>query len=301
MKVPPGPAREVAQRLGQTGVWCGQLSLASAAEGRSFAQSIESLGFGALWVSEGIQSKEIFSHAALLLCATEQVVIGTGIANIHARDPQAMMNGGMALEEAFPGRFVLGLGVSHAPRVEARGGSYERPLSTMKAYLERMTQSQYGGPKPAEDVPRLLGALGPKMSQLGADMTLGVLPYFVPADHVRQLRNRFGPDPLVAVEVMVVADGDPRSARGRARSTSQKNLAKRNYYRHLLRLGYSESDLADGGSDRLIDDVIAWGDAQEICEKLSAYREAGADHICIQVLDEPLSGVVDILREFREL
>lgn len=292
----PSP-RTVAAALGSLGVWTGQLSRSTAEESRRFVQGVEAAGLPTLWISEGGTSKEIFSHAGLLLAATDRLSIGTGIANIYARDPQAMMNGASTLGEAFPGRFVLGLGVSHAPRVEQRGHSYRPPLATMRDYLQAMRGAAYAGPEAQPAVPMVIGALGPRMTKLAAEMTQGVLPYFVPLEHVEEVRSQIGTDPVVAVELMVVADRDPARARTRARKHTAHYLELVNYRRNLQRLGYSDTDLHGGGSDRLIDALIAWGETAAIRARVDALLAAGADHVCLQILDESLPDALAVLEE----
>lgn len=285
---PSVTGREAARTVGPIGVWSAQFSAVDASTARRAVRDLEQTGIDSLWISEGSTSKEVFSHAAVLLASSERIVIGTGIANIYARDAQAMANGERTLGDAFPGRFVLGLGVSHAPRVEQRGGTWGSPLATMTAYLEAMDAASCAAPAPSIPVPRVIGALGPRMSELSARRTAGVLPYFVPVDHVRVTRESLGPEPLIAVEQMVLLEEDADRARARARAHARNYLELENYRRNLRRFGLDDSDLDDGGSDRLIDDIIVWGGRTPILERIDTLREAGADHVCIQVLDEDL-------------
>src|SRR5712691_7538382 len=186
--------------LGRVGVWLGPLSLRPAAEMRGIARELEELGFGAIWFGEGVGTKECFTQAATLLAWTERVVVATGIANIYARDPMAMANGARTLADAYPGRFLLGLGVSHAPSVAERGHEYARPLSTMRAYLDAMDEAIFRGVEPAEPAPRVLAALGPKMLSLAAERAWGAHPYFVPVELSAMARDVMGEGPLLAPE-----------------------------------------------------------------------------------------------------
>jgi len=183
-------AREWAKRLGTVGVWTFEAERMPAAAEREYARALESLGFKTLWIPESLGSKEAFAHASLLLAATKTLVVATGIANIWARDAVAMANGARALVDAYPDRFLLGLGVSHAPTVKTRGQSYARPLEYMRRYLDAMDAAPYTGPK--VEAPRVLAALGPQMLRLSAERALGAHPYFVPVEHTSIARKELG-------------------------------------------------------------------------------------------------------------
>lgn len=287
----PLAARQWAARLGRVGVWTFQLDRMAATAAHAFVRQIEALGFPALWIPEGAQSKEIFSHAALLLAASQRLVVASGIANIWARDPVAMANGARTLHDAYPNRFLLGLGVSHAPAVRRRGGgTYARPLQAMRAYLDAMDAAPYGGPTSAEPAPRLLAALGPQMLRLAAERSLGAHPYFVPVDHTPIARRVLGPGPLLAVEQAVVLDSDPVTARRAARGHMGRYLQLDNYANNLRRLGWREADLAEGGSDGLVDAIVAWGDVETVRRRVRAHFDGGADHVCLQVLESEAAG-----------
>jgi len=270
-------------KLGRVGVWSSAPSLAPAASVREGLPELEELGFPTLWYPEGA-GKECFSTGTLLLAWSERLVVASGIANLHARDPMAAANGARALGDAFPGRFVLGLGVSHAPSVAARGGTYARPLATMRAYLDGMDAAPYGGHEPEEPVTRLLAALGPRMLELAAERTAGAHPYFVPVEHTAFARERLGPGPLLAVEQAVLLETDASRARELARPYVGYYARLDNYANNLRRLGWADDDLADGGSDRLLDAVVAWGEADAVRARVKAHLDAGADHVCIQPL-----------------
>ena len=211
------------------------------------------------------------------------MVVATGIANIYARDAAAMVNGARTLAEAYPGRFVLGIGVSHAPSVAARGGSYGPPVQTMTAYLDAMDAATYAGPGTADRPPVLLAALGPRMLELAGARTDGAHPYFVPVEHTRMARERLGPEGVLAVEVTAVLETDAALARETARTFAARYLGLANYANNLRRLGWPDEDLAGGGSDRLLDAVVPQGDAATIARRIREHLEAGADHVCVQL------------------
>ena len=193
-----------------------------------------------------------------------------------------MAQGARTLEEAFPGRFVLGIGVSHAPSVAARGGTYGQPVAQMRAYLDAMDAAPWAGPT-TDRPPLLLAALGPRMLDLAAERADGAHPYFVPVEHTRIARERLGPDPVLVTEVTAVVDDDPVRARETARAFAARYLALANYASNLRRLGYREDDIADGGSDRLVEAVIARGSAEAVAGRVREHLEAGADHVVVQL------------------
>jgi probable F420-dependent oxidoreductase len=275
-------ARDWAKRLGTVGVWTFEAERMPAAGERDYARAIESLGYPALWIPESLGSKEAFAHAGLLLAATKKLVIATGIANIWARDSVAMANGARALVDAYPERFLLGLGVSHAPTVKIRGQSYARPLEYMRRYLDAMDAAPYTGPK--VDAPRVLAALGPQMLRLSAERSFGAHPYFVPVEHTSVARKELGADPLLAVEQAVVLSEDAAIARATARRHMKRYLELDNYANNLRRLGWPESDIAEGGSDKLVDAIVVWGGTGAIKARIEDHKERGADHVCLQVL-----------------
>ena len=275
-------AREWARRLGSVGVWTHDVERMPTAAAREYARAVEALGFDALWIPESLGSKEAFAHAGILLAATSTLVIATGIANIWARDAVAMANGGRALVDAYPDRFLLGLGVSHAPTVKTRGQSYARPVEHMREYLDAMDVAPYVGPK--VDVPRVLAALGPRMLRLAAERTLGAHSYFVPVEHTAVARKELGDGLLLAVEQAAVLSDDPAAARQAARRHMKRYLDLDNYTSNLRRLGWSDANLADGGSDRLVDAVVAWGGPGALRQRIGHHKARGADHVCIQIL-----------------
>jgi probable F420-dependent oxidoreductase len=285
--------------LGRVGVWSWALQRLSAAGAGAAARELEALGYPIVWIPETLGNKEIFSHAAILLAATTRILVASGIANIHARDPMAMANGAKALGEAYPGRFVLGIGVSHAPSVTVRGGTYGRPVETMRAYLDSMAAAQYGAPEPDPPVPLVLAALGPRMLELAAERADGAHPYFVPVEHTPFARKHLGPEPFLVVEQTAVLTTDPAQGRRIGRAFAKSYLALPNYVNNLRRLGWGDADLAGDGSDRLIDAIIAWGDVNAILRRVQAHLDGGADQVCIQVRVDPSSDPG--LGAFREL
>lgn len=273
--------------LGKVGVWLGApLGRRPAAAEREIVAELEDLGYEALWTGEAPTGKEIFSHASLLLAASRRMVIATGIASIWARDPLAMAAAARTVAEAYPGRFVLGIGVSHPPIVRLRGQEYDRPVSRMRAYLEAMDafEPNLECPPPTARPPRVLAALRRPMLELAAELADGVHPYFVPVEHTRRAREILGPSALLLPEQGVLLERDPAEARRLAREHAAFYLSAANYVENLRWLGFTDEDLAGGGSDRLLDAIVAWGDEEAIAGRLRAHLQAGANHVCIQPL-----------------
>ena len=277
-------ARRWAARLGRVGAWSFDVERLAADDARAYARDLEAMGVPALWIPESLGSKEIFAHASLLLASTERLIVASGIANIWARDPVAMANGQRALSDAFPGRFLLGVGVSHAPvlKVRGQGVAYERPLEHMRAYLDAMEKAPYTG-KPVETA-RAVAALGPKMLRLAAERSLGAHPYFVPVEHTTIARRELGTGPLLAVEQAAVLSSAPAVAREPARRHMKRYLELDNYANNLRRLGWAETDIANGGSDVLVDAIGAWGDVATVRKRVDDHLARGADHVCVQVI-----------------
>jgi probable F420-dependent oxidoreductase len=285
-------------KLGRIGVWTTALDFQPSARAREAAGELEALGYGALWIGEA-QRREPFAYAGILLSATERIVYATGIANIYARDAAAMAAGQKTLAEAFPDRFLLGLGVSHKPLVEPRGHQYEKPVAAMRAYLDLMDAAPFSGVGPSQPPPRVLAALGPRMLELARDRSWGAHPYFVPVEHTAEARRVLGQGPLLAPEQAVVLEDRAEKARAIARAHTRAYLRLPNYANNLRRLGYAEAELQDGGSDRLVDAIVAWGDVKTVQSRIVEHLRAGADHVCIQVLGEDRS--VLPMREWRTL
>lgn len=280
--------QELKKRLGQLGVWSPQLQWLPAARAQEAVAAIEDMGYGSVWVGEAT-GKEVITHATLLLAGSRHLVVGTGIASIWARDPMAMANAGRTLAEAFPGRFVLGLGVSHPFLTTPRDRVYKSPLTTMREYLGALDEAPYAGP-PVDPPPRVLAALGPKMLELARDRAAGAHPYFVTVEHTAGARSILGDGPLLIPEQAVVVNPDASAARQLARKYTGRYLALDNYARNLTRLGWGEEEMAGGGSDRLVDALVAWGPANVVAGRLREHLDAGADHVAVRVLlDDPKS------------
>jgi probable F420-dependent oxidoreductase len=281
-------AREAAARLGPIGVWSFELERMAAADEGRLAQEIEALGFKALWIPESLGSKEVFVHAGILLAATKTLIVASGIANIWARDPVAMANGARALQEAYADRFLCGIGVSHKPTIDARiGGGYEKPLGRMRAYVDAMDKAPYTGPNRKDPPPpRVIAALGPQMLRLAGERSLGAHPYFVPVEHTTVARAELGPDPLLAVEQACTLETDATKAREIARRHMKRYLELDNYANNLRRLGWTDADIGNGGSDAMVDAIVAWGGVSAVKARAEAHRTNGADHVCLQVLGE---------------
>lgn len=269
--------------LGRVGVWSWSLVDRPAAEVRRAVSAIEGMGYRAVWYPES-RGREALTTAALVLSSTERLAAVTGIASIWARDPDAAAGGAAALGEAWPGRFVLGLGVSHAPSVARRGGEYIKPLDRMRRYLDGIEAATFTGPPANPEVPVILAALGPQMLRLAGTRTSGAHPYFVPLEHTGFARGILGPGPWLAPEQAVVIEPDPDRARTIARGHMERYLLLDNYRRNLIRLGWTPADVDHGGSDALVDAVVAWGDADTVAERIRAHLSSGADHVGLQVL-----------------
>jgi len=278
----PERALMLRDRVGRVGVWLGGIATLPAPAERAAVARIEALGYGAAWFGEGPVNREALSHAAVLLGATERLVVATGIANIWVRDAAAAINGAYTLCEAYDERFLLGLGVSHAPIVNSRGHDYSRPLSAMRAYLQAIDEHTYYAPGADLDPPVVIAALGPRMLELACELTAGAHPYFVPPAHTERARQILGAAPLLAPEQAVVLESDPVRARQLAREHMAMYLMLPNYVNNLRSLGYDDADLAEGGSDRLVDAIVAWGDEQAIAARVREHLDAGADHVAVQ-------------------
>lgn len=274
--------------LGRVGIWTSTLDSQPPGRAREAVAELEELGYGAVWVPEAV-GREAMANAAVLLGGGTRIVVATGIANIWARDAMAMSAGHKTLTAAFPGRFLLGIGVSHGPAVEGmRGHRYERPLATMRSYLDAMDAAVFLAAPPEEEPVRVLAALGPKMLGLAATRTAGAHPYLVPVDHTPLARQALGPDRLLCPEQAVVLETDPAEARRIARRHLRIYLDLPNYANNLRRFGFGDGDLADGGSDRLVDALVAWGDAETAARRVHDHLDAGADHVAVQVIEDDL-------------
>jgi probable F420-dependent oxidoreductase len=269
--------------LGKLGVWTWVDGL-PAAEAAAFAKEIEGQGYSALWLPEAI-GRDPFVTIAFLGAHTRRLAFATGIANLYARDAMTMKALANTTGEVTGGRFVLGVGVSHAHLVTSvRGHEYGKPVSTMRAYLDAMDKALYRGAMPPAPVPVVLAALRPKMLALAAERAQGAHPYFVPPEHTARAREILGKDAILAPEQKVLLCTDPAKARAVARANMQIYTGLPNYQNNLKWLGFDDADFAGGGSDRLVDAIVAWGDEDAIRRRVQQHFDAGADHVCVQPL-----------------
>ncbi len=288
--------------IGRVGIWTFQLDLVPSRQAQEHVSELDDLGYGAVWIPEAV-GREAFTSAAILLAGSPRIPIATGIASIWARDPMAMSGAHKTLSEAYPGRFLLGMGVSHHNLVgRVRGHVYDKPYSAMVQYLDAMDASIFMASPPLEEPQKVIAALGPKMLKLAAERTAGAHPYFVPPEHTAVAREALGdgPDrPLLAVEQAIVLETDPTKAREIARQHTALYVGLPNYANNLKRFGFVDEDFADQGSDKLIDTIVAWGTIDTVIERVKAHHDAGADHVCIQVIAE--NNLAVPVAEWREL
>jgi probable F420-dependent oxidoreductase len=271
---------------GAVGLWAGFLDRLPADEAVAFARDIDAAGIRAIWLQE-YSGVDPFIRAALYLSATTRLRVALGVAVIYGRDPEAMVAAASTLEEAFPGRFVLGLGVSHRDLVEARGHEFLPPVPTMAAYLAAMDLARRRRRLPL----RILGALGPRMVDLAGRATEGVHTYFAPVAHTASLRAAIGPDRWLAPSQLVALPPDGEHWRDAARSYLQLCLGMPNYTRHLRRCGFTDEDLATT-SDALVDALVVPDDAHHLAARIDAHRAAGADHVVVQFVPPPSATVI---------
>ncbi|MEV6171633.1 LLM class F420-dependent oxidoreductase [Streptomyces sp. NPDC051954] len=241
---------------------------------RDAAAELDELGFGAIWLG----GSSSVHHAAHLAGATDRIVLATGILNIWYEAADTVAEQRAELEQAHPGRFLLGLGASHAQLAK----DYQRPYSTMVEYLDALDSA--ATPVPVQS--RILAALGPRMLRLARDRAIGAHPYLVTPEYIEQARHVLGDAPLLAPEVTVVLDSEPTRARETARSFLDYYLQLPNYAANLKRLGFTDDDLTGGGSDSLVDALVLWGTDDSISARLAEFHTAGADHLAVQLIAE---------------
>ncbi len=280
--------------LGATGVWSAALRYGDVAAAAEAAAELESLGYGALWVPD--VGGDLFGALENLLEATSTATIATGILNLWMHTPEETAARYNEFVSGFGERLMLGIGVSHAPLANMlKEGQYKKPLARTTEYLDRLDEAD-----PAVPVQhRMLAALGPKMLELAKDRTAGSHPYLVTPEHTARVRDALGSDRLVAPEQAVVLERDPERARflGRTHLAGYLNLP--NYSNNWKRIGFTDEDLYEGGSNRLVDALVAWGDEEAILARVQQHRDAGADHVCVQVLTDDL--LVPATAEWRRL
>jgi probable F420-dependent oxidoreductase len=265
--------------LGTVGVDALMDSMAGA-ELAQFARKIEKLGYGALWFPEAF-GRDPFALAAHLLTVTEKLIVGTAIANVWKREPVAMLSGARTLAEMFPGRFVLGIGISHGPMMTRVGINYAKPLTFMRDYVARLNEAPYGAARPSSEAPIVIAALLPGMLRLASAETDGTIPTFITPERTAQIRAAIGPGKLICVQQISMLEKDATKARTAIRGLITFYLGLPNYLQSFRLMGFDESDFAGGGSDRLVDAIVAWGDEQAIRDRVAAQYKAGATHVCI--------------------
>lgn len=268
---------------GPVGLWSGALNSFGASELAEVAAELEELGYPALWFGEAL-GREAFVTAALLLSATRRLKAGTGIANIYVRDATAAKGASYALAEAYPGRFVLGLGVSHRPLLEMRGHDFGSPLADMRRFLEALDEAPYQGPEPESAPLRLLAALGPKMLELSRQRSDGAHPYLTTPAHTARAREILGAEPLLVPEQAVVLSEDREEALELGRGHLGRYLELPNYRNSWLREGFAEEDFSGGGSERLVEGLVAWGGGDAALRRVGEHLDAGADQVLVQVI-----------------
>jgi probable F420-dependent oxidoreductase len=273
------PERALAAAIGRVGVWDAGLCAAPAAVIRASAVELEQAGYGAAWLHEG--GRDAFVAAAILLAGTRRLVVGTSIVSIWRHEPAQMASAARTLGEAFPGRFVLGIGASHEGAGSWHGRSYDRPLRELAEYLDAVDKARYFAARPEVPVPRVIAALGPRALELARQRARGTIPYLVPVGYTSHARATLGPEPVLAVHQVIVLGQRPERARELAREHVGRYLQARNYRSNLLRCGFTERDLDSTGSERLIDALVAIGDTDEVAARVQAHLDAGADHVCV--------------------
>jgi probable F420-dependent oxidoreductase len=269
-------------RLSGTGIWSGNLRYGDAGETAALAAELEELGYSTLWIPD--VGGDLFGPLGNLLGATTTATIATGILNVWMHTPEETAAEHARLTGAHGSRFMCGLGISHQPFIDhvKEPGTYRKPVERMSAYLDGLDAAET--PLAAED--RMLAALGPKMLELARLRTAGTHPYLVTPELTKAARAGIGPDGLVASEQGVVLETDPAKAREIARLHLKTYLGLPNYANNWKRQGFTDDDIADGGSDRLVDALVVWGDEATIAARVQEHRDAGANHVCIQVLTE---------------
>lgn len=267
--------------LGRTGIWSAELRFGERSTVRTAAAELERLGYGALWVPGGVGG-QVFAECRDLLDATVTTVVATGILNLWMHTAHEAATEHAALTAAHPGRFLLGIGVSHSALVDTEDAprySNSKPIMATNAFLDGLDAAD--PPVPVHE--RALAALGPRMLEVAAERTAGVHPYLVPPEHSAIAREAVGPDKIVAPCLHAVLDTNPATAREAARQMLAIYLTLPNYVNSWRRLGFTEDDVAAPGSDRLVDAVVAWGDEAAVAARVQAHLDAGASHVCVQV------------------
>jgi probable F420-dependent oxidoreductase len=265
-------------QIGRLGAWYSMDKLPGPQQIRHFVTMVEKLGYDVLWYPES-RGFESLSVAGFALGHTTKLKLGSSIASIYARDAFTARRGMLSLHALYGERFILGLGVSHVPMVEGvRGHRYEKPIPAMRAYLDGISKGEVG----SEDWPVAIAALGPLMLKLAAEKTRGALPYNTTPHHTAEAAKILGPNKWLAIEQKVTLETDAAKARALGRKELARYMTLDNYRNNWLRIGFTEAELANGGSDRFIDSMVLWGDAAKVKQGLRAHFDAGATHVAIQ-------------------
>ncbi|GAC1325864.1 MAG: LLM class F420-dependent oxidoreductase [Mycobacteriales bacterium] len=276
---------------GPVGIWTAALEALPIEEAQEQVTELDELGYDALWYGEA-RGREAFTAAALYLAASTRMTVAPGIASIYGRDAMATNAAARTLRAAFPGRFLLGLGVSHAPLVERmRGHSYHRPVTAMREYLDAMDAAPYQVADPGAPPPRILAALGPRMLELSRDRAQGAHPYLVTPEHTAQAREVLGDGPVLAVEQSVALTTDRETFLRRAHWHLEIYTGLPNYRNNWFRLGFDEADAVRGGSERLKDALVVMGDEAAVVRRVREHLDAGATHVCLQLLGDSVGDV----------
>jgi probable F420-dependent oxidoreductase len=272
-------------RIGRFGIRAWQLSDADVGDAAEAAAELEQLGFGAIW----IRAKGFFERAGALLDATDKLVVASSVISIWQVDAAEVSAAAAELRARHPGRLLLGIGVSHRPLVDRDApGRFRRPLETMNAYLDQLDAAE----APLAPDRRIIAALGPRMLAVARDRSLGTHPYLVTPTHSERARAVLGQDRLVAPAHVAVLEQDAERARELGRHhLANPYLSLPNYRNTLLSLGFSEGELSEGGSDRLVDALVSWGDAEAVAARVTEHLTAGADHVSVHLLTEPGAGI----------
>jgi probable F420-dependent oxidoreductase len=277
--------------IGRIGVFSVPLEVIPRVQAVAFATELEELGYGAVWTGEGLGTREMFTNAAVILAGTRRIAFCAGIANIWGRDAVTTVTATRTLEESFPGRFLLGLGISHREQVDPRGHAYAKPMQLMRDYLDAMDNAPFVSPMPTEmaanaPVTRILAALRPPMVRLSGERADGAHPYMTTPEATARAREILGPDKLLLPEQAFVLTKDAGEARRVGRAYMRWYLGVENFRNSLLWQGFTEEDLAGGGSDRLIDSILVWGDEATVRDRVDEHFAAGADHVSVQAVAE---------------
>ena len=282
--------------LGRVGAWTFTFDGRPADLIAADVGAIESMGYRALWIPEGGGSNDILTNLGWALGASDRLTVASGIANISAREPDVLARGAAFLAEAYPGRLVLGIGVGHSYSTVRRGIEWDRPVARMRAHLDVMDEDDSRPP-----APRMLAALGDGMLRLAATRALGAHSYFVPVTHTAHARSVLGPEPVLAVELGVMPGVDATTARAWGGAWATHYLELPNYANNWRRSGYDENDVAGTGSDRLLDAAFVWGSPEAIAARVREHLDAGADHVCVQVIGAPEGDAETDLQSLKEL